>query len=311
MNIDAHAHLVGEGWLHEDFLCNVARIFMARDRDEQGDVPHLATAVHGMKEAFFDTTGEKLVTQMDAAGVDCSAVFALDYGLLTGEAGVPIATQNQLVAQAVQRFPDRLMGFFTIDPRRVDALALFRRAVESWGLRGLKLHPASGWYPYDHVAYPLYEQCRDYQLPMLIHTGGQPAPLKSRFGRPVYVDDVAADFPDLSIIMAHCGNRWWEEALLVCEMKPNCHVDVSGWQPAFIANPRGFYARLRRLIDTIGAWRVLFASDSPYFHGLCPLKDWARAFRHPHVCSDESSFTEEEIDIIMGRAFDRLMRQAT
>ncbi len=306
MNIDAHAHLLGEGWLHEDVFLHLTRVFTAAQRDEKGDPPDAASTVDGVKEALFDATGEKLVRGMDEAGLHRSLVVTLDYGLITGEPGVPIDEQNRAVAKAVEHFPDRLLGFFTIDPRRPHARELFRRAVESWGLRGLKLHPASGWYPCDEIAYPLYEQCQEYKLPMLIHTGGHPAPLKSRFGRPAYVDDVAADFPDLSIIMAHCGHLWWEEALLICGMKPNCHVDISGWQLTFVANPARFYHWLRRVVDTIGAWRVIFGSDGPYFNGLCSPKEWVGAFRRPRPSLAGASFTAEEMDIIMGRAFSRL-----
>ena len=311
MNIDAHVHLVGKGWLHEDFFVNLIRTFTASNRDENGDYPDPALVVDGVKDALFDTSGEKLLKEMDGAGVDRSCIFALDYGLLTGDPGVSMEEQNQTIATVAERFPDRFTGFFTIDPRRPQALDLFRRAVENWGLRGLKLHPASGWYPSDERFYPLYEQCMAYGLPMLIHTGGHPAPLKSRFGRPIYVDDVAAEFPDLSIIMAHCGHRWWQEALLVCDMKPNCHVDISGRQPQFVANPGRFYQWLRRIIDTVGPWRVIFATDGPYLNSLCSLTDWVSAFRKPTISPQEVSFKDEEMDIIMGKAIHRLLRASS
>ncbi len=307
MNIDAHVHLVGEGWVHDDFFLNIARIVAAGAGKETGEVPDPASMLDWVKGSLFDTTGEKLVAEMDAAGVDRSCIFAVDYGLHTGEPGVPIEEQNKLVADTVKRFPDRLTGFFTVDPRRPQALDMFRRAVEDGGMKGLKLHPAPGWYAYEKTVYPLYEQCLEYKMPVLIHTGSQPGPLKSRFCRPVYVDDVAADFPELPIIMAHCGHSWWKEALMVCNIKPNCYVDFSGWQREFLENPLHLYRVLRQVIDTLGPWRVFFGTDGPYFNAICPLENWVNAFRQPQISSGEVSFTAEEMDIVMGRAFARLL----
>ncbi|MCW3489718.1 amidohydrolase family protein [Dethiobacter alkaliphilus] len=308
MNYDAHVHLVGEGWVHENFFLGVARVYAAAMGKSSGELPDPNLLLAGIKGSLFDTSGDKLVKDMDEAGIDRSNIFTIDYGLLTGEPDVSIEEQNKLIAEAVKRFPDRLSGFFTIDPRRPEALELFCRAVEDWGMRGLKLHPSSGWFPYDEIAYPLYEQCTKYKLPMIIHTGGQPAPMKSRFGRPVYVDDVAADFPDLKIIMAHCGYRWWEEALLVCSYKPNCHVDISGWQLEFVEKTHNFYRMLRRLIDDVGPWRVIFGSDGPYLNGMCSLKDWVGAFRNPDAAPQGITFTKEEIDAVMGRSIARIMK---
>src|SRR5450756_1107128 len=84
--------------------------------------------------ALADTTGEKLVANMDAAGVDKSCIFALDFGLATGDPPVSIDDQNRMVAEAAKRFPDRLIPFYTIDPRRPNSVDRFSKAVEEWGM---------------------------------------------------------------------------------------------------------------------------------------------------------------------------------
>ncbi|MBS4023954.1 MAG: amidohydrolase [Dethiobacter sp.] len=305
MNIDSHVHLVDEGWIHDSFLFGIARVAATGAGKVSGEPADPLALLAPMKTRLFDSTGNKLIATMDAAGVDRSCIFALDYGLATGEPGVPMAEQNKAVAAAVKRFPDRLTGFFTIDPRRKEATELFARAVEDWGLKGLKLHPAAGFFPYDQIVYPLYEKCVEYKVPVLIHTGGQPGPLKSRFARPVYVDDVAGDFPSLPIIMAHCGHDWWEEALMVCNVKPNCNVDISGLQRKYLSDPTSFYGMLRKIVDHIGPWRVFFGTDGPYLNGVCPVDKWIKALRGPDT--HDFSFTQEEVDIIMGRAFARLL----
>jgi predicted TIM-barrel fold metal-dependent hydrolase len=271
------------------------------------DAPDLAAS---FMPILTDPTGEKLVATMDAAGVNSTCIFAVDYGLATKEESkVPIEDQNRTIAEVASRFPDRLVAFFTIDPRRPNGLEMFQRAVEDWKMRGLKLYPPTGFFPHDSVCYPYYEKCLEYGIPVLFHTGILPAPLKSRFGQPMHLDDVAADFPDLSIIMAHVGLSAWHEALEVVAVKPNVYLDFSGWQVTCLSNPSEFYRMLRRVLNVVGPWRVFFGSDGPILNPLLPLDRWVEAVKNPDLssCSD-ISFSNEEKEIILGKAFARLMK---
>jgi len=185
---------------------------------------------------------------------------------------------------------------------------MFEDAIEKWNVRGLKLHPAVGFFASEPECHALYEKCLEYDLPVIIHTGSQPAPFKSRYCRPIYIDDVAADFPGLKIIMAHAGHNWWEEAILVGSVKPNVHYDFSGWQKAFKLRPEVFYRMLRRLIDEVGPWRVFFGSDGPYLNMVCPLDKWVAAIEHPDLSPcPEVTFTDDEKTAIMGESFARLL----
>lgn len=309
MIIDSHFHLVDKGWVGDDFFLSMAKIVVAGATKATGEAgPDPNEVVNNVLPVLADTTGDKLVAKMDAAGVDKSCIFCVDYAALTGEPGVDIADQNRMIAEAAKRFPDRLVPFFSIDPRRDGALEMFKRGVEDWGMRGLKLHPTAGFYPYQEECYPLYEACVEYGIPVVVHTGSQPAPMKFRFARPVYLDDVAADFPDLPIIAAHVGHAFWEEALLMAGVKPNIYFDFSGWQIAFNEHPENFYRMLRRVIDDVGPWRVFFGTDGPYLDILCPIDVWMKAVVEPDLsCAPEVSFTKEEQDIIMGNSFAKLL----
>jgi uncharacterized protein len=308
MIIDSHVHLVGKDWIDRSFFIGTGRVAVAPMGKETGIYPDAEALVDNLTPLIEDTTGEKTIANMDEAGVDKSCIFTVDYGLLAGEPVLSMEEQNKLIVEAAARFPDRLIPFFTVDPRREGGLDLFKRAIEDWGMKGLKLHPTSGYFPYDPVVYPFYEKCMDYSIPVLIHTGSQPAPLKFRFAQPINVDDVAADFPDLPIIMAHVAHSMWQEALLVAEIKPNIYFDFSGWQMRFLSHPAEFYRMLRAVIDQIGPWRVFFGTDGPYYNVLCPWGTWVKAITEPDpgVCP-EVSFTPEEAEIIMGKAFARLM----
>jgi len=309
MIVDSHVHLLNQGWTHRNLLIGIGRLASAAMGKESGERPDPEAIATPMMSSFDDPTGERLVATMDRAGVDRSCVFAADFGLCTGEPDVTIETQNRVVAEAARRFPDRLVPFFAIDPRRPQAMEMFRQGVEEWGMRGLKLHTTTGYYPYDPVAYPFYQKCMEYGIPVLFHTGSTCAPMKSRFAQPIALDDVAADFPDLPIIMAHVAQEMWQEALIVARMKTNVYFDISGWQAAAVNQPATFYRMLRRLLDDVGPWRVFFASDGPFGDPTCPLERWVQAVAKPHLTScPDISFTPDETEIVMGRAFARLLR---
>ena len=308
MIIDSHVHLMAQGWAHDRASMGFARIAAAIIGKDTGEYPDAEQLAKTITPISYDPTGEKLIASMDAAGVDRSCIFTVDFGLATGEPEIPIEDQNRMIAEAAKRFPGRLIPFFAIDPRRARSTDMFSRAVEDWDMRGLKFHPTSGYFPNDEVCYPLYEKCMEYGFPVIVHTGGILAPLKGRFTSPIYVDDVAADFPELPIIMAHAGQADWQEALMIAVYKPNVYLDFSALEAFFVAHPGDFYRRLRRIIDDIGPWRVFFGSDSPLFNLVCRIDAWVKAIAEPDLSScTDVSFTEKEKDIVLGKAFARLM----
>lgn len=311
MIIDGHCHLTGKGWYSDELNLGTARFSAALMEKMTGVSPDVAQLAEQLVSMMADTTGEKLVSSMDGATVAKACIFSVDHGLATAtEPRVSIEDQNRLVVEASQRFPGRLIPFFAIDPRRPNGLQMFERAVKEGRMRGLKFHPTSGYFPHDPLCYPYYRKCLEYGIPVIVHTGGSvPSPLKARFSLPVYLDDVAADFPDLPIIMAHAGAFWWEEALAVARFKLNIYMDVSGWQMIFAQSPSLFYEALRRVLDTVGPWRLFFGTDSPYLDAILPLDRWVKAFKEPDLSScPHIKFTKEEMEIVLGKAFARLMK---
>lgn len=141
-----------------------------------------------------------------------------------------------------------------------------RRLVRDFGIRGFKFHPTmQGFYPNDRSAYVLYEAIAECGVPALFHTGqtgvgaGMPGGMgmKLKYSNPIYIDDVAADFPDMPIILAHPSFPWQEEALSVATHKPNVYIDLSGW------SPRYFPKILVQYANSILRHKVMFGSDWP------------------------------------------------
>ncbi|HEV7760940.1 MAG TPA: amidohydrolase family protein [Acidimicrobiales bacterium] len=211
-----------------------------------------------------------------------AVLFAWD---ATSASGLPPVT-NDFVAGCVADHPDAFLGFASVDPwQGRAAVAELRRALVDLGLRGLKLHPsAQDFDPDDRRFYDLYAVCAELEVPVLFHTGttglgaGLPGGGGIKLGRsrPILLDNVAADFPELQIVAAHPSYPWQDEMLAVAQHKTNVWLDLSGWSPRLWA-PALRDAVLGPLSD-----RALFGTDYPFI----TFAQWHKAFLR-HEPSDE------------------------
>lgn len=218
-------------------------------------------------------------------GLDMKAVL-LAWDAETNTGRPPVT--NDYVAEAVTKYPDVFIGFASVDPwKGTKAVSELERAVKTLGLRGLKCHPiAQGFYPNDRQFYPLWETCSALKIPLLLHTGmtgvGAGVPggngLKLKYAQPIpYIDDIAADFPNLTIIGAHPSWPWQEEMLAVAVHKTNIYIDLSGWSPKY------FPASLIQHANTRLQDRILFGSDYPFLTPDRWLADFEKAGFKPEV----------------------------
>jgi uncharacterized protein len=174
---------------------------------------------------------------------------------------------NDAVAEFAANNADIAIPFASLDPNRgADAVREAKRLVSAGLVRGLKLHPPlQQFFPNDRIAYPLYEVFAEARLPVLFHTGhsgigtGMPGGggIRLKYGHPMPIDDVAVDFPDLPIIMAHPSFPWQDEAISVCLHKAQVFIDLSGWSPKY------FSPTLIQYANTLLKTKVLFGSDYP------------------------------------------------
>jgi uncharacterized protein len=192
-----------------------------------------------------------------------AVIFTVDAEHATGHPRIA----NEEVAESCAAHPDVLIPFASIDPHKGRAgLREARRLVADHGVRGFKFHPSlQGFSPDDRMAYPLYEVIEELGVPALFHTGqtgiGAGVPggggIRLRYANPMLVDDVATDFPELRIILAHPSFPWQDEALAVATHKPYVYIDLSGWSPKY------FPPQLVRYANSLLQDKVLFGSDYP------------------------------------------------
>jgi predicted TIM-barrel fold metal-dependent hydrolase len=192
-----------------------------------------------------------------------AVVFTVDAEHATGHPPI----RNEEIAESCAEHADVLIPFASLDPwRGKAAVAQARRLVTEYGVRGFKFHPSiQGFAPNDRLAYPLYEAIEELGVPALFHTGqtgiGAGVPggggIRLRYANPMLVDDVAVDFPELRIILAHPSFPWQDEALAVATHKPYVYIDLSGWSPKY------FPPQLVRYANSLLKHKVLFGSDYP------------------------------------------------
>ncbi|MGH6924868.1 MAG: amidohydrolase family protein [Propylenella sp.] len=187
---------------------------------------------------------------------------------------------NEDVARIAAENGDIMIPFASIDPAKGKAGAReARRLIADFGIRGFKFHPTmQAFYPDDRNAYPLYEAIAEAGAIALFHTGqtGVGAGMrggmgmKLKYSNPIHLDDVAADFPEMRIVLAHPSFPWQEEALAVAIHKPNVYIDLSGWSPKY------FPPVLIQYANTLLRQKMLFGSDWP---AITPDR-WLADFRN-------------------------------
>ncbi|CAB3797629.1 amidohydrolase family protein [Paraburkholderia caffeinilytica] len=210
-------------------------------------------------------------------------MFTVDAESQMGRRRIP----NEEIAEFAANNRDIMIAFASIDPHKGKMGAReARRLIEECGVRGFKFHPTvQGFYANDRMAYPLYEVIAEYGLPAIFHSGhsgigsGMPGGggLRLKYSEPIHLDDVAADFPDMKVVIAHPSWPWQDEALSICLHKPNVYIDLSGWSPKY------FPPQLVQYANSLLKERMLFASDFPLIHPDRWLDDFQKAGFKPEV----------------------------
>ncbi len=191
----------------------------------------------------------------------------VDYAVILAE-NSPITTgvvSNEFVREFCHE-KDMFIPLASIDPKTEDKPAKkLRTLVEDKGFKGLKFYPSyQQYYPNEKLVHLLYEEAQALNIPVLVHTGSSIFKgSRLKFANPLLLDDVAVDFPDLKIIMAHSGRGlWYKEAFFLSRIHKNVYMEISGLPPKKLLS---YFPNLEENAD-----KIIFGSDWP---GIASIKD--------------------------------------
>jgi len=254
--IDVHVHIEVDGHGHlslDDELIEASAKYFRADHDRTPTLEQIADLYRSLNMA--------------------AVVFTVDAATATGH---PAISSEEIAVKAAAH-SDVLIPFGSVDPRRADAVARARSLVADHGVKGFKFHPSlQAFAPNDAAFYPLWEAIESLRVPALFHTGqtgigaGLPGGrgIKLRLSDPMLLDDVAADFPGLTVILAHPSVPWASSSISIATHKANAYIDLSGWSPKY------FPADLVRAANSYLQDKVLFGTDYP----LLTPERWMKDF---------------------------------
>jgi uncharacterized protein len=262
--IDVHTHAWKSALRVDDTLTEsqqaMGRYF--RYQPQHQTVPEMAQMYRKLKMAFV--------------------VFTVD-----GEKGASRGITNEEIAELAHQHSDVAIPFASINPQRgTDGVRAAKKLITEYNVKGFKFHPSvQEFFPNDRLAYPLYEVIAEAKLPALFHTGqtGVGAGtrggggIRLKYSNPLHLDDVAADFPDMPIVLAHPSFPWQEEALSVATHKPQVYIDLSGWSPKY------FPPILVQYANTLLKDKILFGSDYPVISPEKWMEEFAKLPIKPEV----------------------------
>lgn len=206
-------------------------------------------------ERVLDTIAESATTlekHLDKCGVDYAVVLAEESPITTG------VTPNEYVGEFC-RGSRRLLPFCSVNQYLHGQPAReLERLITREGFRGLKLYPTyEQFYANDRVLYPMYAVAQELKIPVMVHTGSSVFKgARLKYGDPLFLDDVAVDFPDLTIVMAHSGRGfWYDHAFFLARLHENMYMEVAGLPPQRLLE---YFPELEKNAD-----KIVFGTDWP------------------------------------------------
>lgn len=212
---------------------------------------------------------EEILTEMDYGGIDKAVLLPEDLTTLSGDTLI----SNEEIKKLVDLMPDRFIGFASVDPHRTDAPEVLDYAFKELGLMGLKLNPSKQkFYPCDDMLKPIYERCIKYNKPIMFHAGmSWETNALAKFSHPLNFEEVALNYPELRMCLAHFGWPWINETIMLLLKYPNVYTDTS---ILHLDSPKDFYEQVftRNMgplwIDRNLNEKVMFGSNGPRFRAF-------------------------------------------
>jgi len=200
---------------------------------------------------------EQFVKNLDKMGVERAVIFNLDEETPSGIVGLP----NDYYAKIINDYPNKFIGFAGIDPLKgMNAIREIRRCHEM-GFKGIAVRPFMFQIPPTHrKMYPIYSTCVELDMTIWFHLSINYSKNSMEVERPIYLDVVAQDFPELKMIAGHGGWPWINEMIAVAWRNPNIYIDIASYFPKYLAIPGSGWEMLMHFGNTVLQDKVLFGS---------------------------------------------------
>ena len=264
MYIDVHTHLAFSKIYPPAYLSGmIGNRFLSPDKRIE--------EIFGL--LLNDSVGTKIIREMDGANISKSVVLVSDGGLGIEEPKLSIEEIHELHFKCLRLYPDRLIMFAGIDPRRgPNGFQLFRNCIEEYGFKGLKLYPPMGYAMDDDALHQYYNICEERRLCVLIHTGPSLSSLQNDFAEVKFIKSIAKRYQNINFILAHAGNRLLDSDVREVLLIPNVYADIAGFQqlPQYANSSKG--NPLCEIFKEEFNRKILFGSYWPLFSIMSPLK---------------------------------------
>jgi predicted TIM-barrel fold metal-dependent hydrolase len=221
----------------------------------------LVDKIHASEEVWEGLSVERLLEKMDAAGVERAFLVAAKSG--PWYATTSSHTPYEAVARVIEGHPDRFYGLAGIDPTEsMEGVRRLEYAIRDLGFIGAHLYPHwFGWPPDDRRYYPFYTKCCELDVPIQMQVGHclvyRPDIRLPSVGRPITLDTIACDLPELKLIGIHTGWPWVEEMISVAWKHPNVYIGSDAYAP------KHWKQEFVHFINSWGQDKVLFGTDFP------------------------------------------------
>ncbi|WP_297425313.1 amidohydrolase family protein [Clostridium sp.] len=285
MIIDMHGHIAYHKLYPSEFLaCLVKNIQLP-------NVGKLDTKIKNMfienilKNSLNDMDCEKLIEQMNDAGIGKSVILILDLGYELGEAEMSIEQIHEFHYKILKANPDKFIIFSGIDPRRgKSGLDIFEKSIKEYRFSGLKLYPPCGYKLDDSILYPYYEICNQNKLPILIHTGNSFEILRNESIDIEAIRKISKIYSEAKFILAHAGVKEQETGIMLAKERENVYLDISSFQTE-VDDENKLNNKLNILFNNIPN-KILFGTDWPMFSFSGSQKKWVDYLTNNKITTD-------------------------
>lgn len=202
------------------------------------------------------------------------------------EKSVVFSLPNELTLQAVEKYPQKIIGFIWLNPHKKDSVQLLEKAVTKWNFKGIKMHPLiDSFLPDQPITHPIMEKAEKYRIPVLFHCGHPPWSL------PWHFKNLADSFPNVNIILGHMGHGhivYINGAIEVAKKCDNIFLETSGMP---------MHSKIKEAVLTVGEERVLYGSDMPFGHPAFEIKK-----------VETAGLNEHQLELVLGLNAKKLLQ---